>query len=128
MKSEKEAKKLVPLRFYKWIHIFRRKVSEKMLMRKVWDHVIELKEEFVLRKRKVYPLSKKKREEVYKFIEEQLKKKYMLLFVCLAYVLLHALFLFDITFFPSRLISLHKIRLYISLHHTVLTSVLCYKD
>ena len=74
MKSEKEAKKLVPLRFYKWIHVFRRKVSEKMLMRKVWDHVIELKEEFVLRKGKMYLLSKKEREEVCKFIEEQLKK------------------------------------------------------
>ena len=97
-------------------------MSEKMLMRKVWDHVIELKEEFVLRKGKVYPLSKKEREEVYKFIEEQLKKKYMLLFVCLEYVLLHALFLFDITFFPSGLISLYKIRLYISLHHMVESS------
>ena len=52
----------------------------------------------------------------------------MLLFIWLAYVLLHALLLFDITFFSSRLISLHKIGLYISLHHTVLTSVFCYED
>jgi len=77
VKSEKEAEKLVPLRFDKWIHVFRRKVSEKMLMRKVWDHVIELKKEFVLRKGKMYPLSKKEREEVCKFIEEQLKKRYI---------------------------------------------------
>jgi len=39
--------------------------------------VIDLKEEFVLRKGKVYLLSKEKREEVCKFIEEQLRKWYI---------------------------------------------------
>ena len=52
----------------------------------------------------------------------------MLLFVCLVCVLLYTLFLFDITFFPSRLISLYKIGLYISLCYTVLISVLYYED
>jgi len=57
----------------------------------------------------------------------------MLLFICLAYVSLHALFVFDITFFPFRLISLHKIGLYISLHHNCSTDiqnrvVVFYKD
>ena len=52
----------------------------------------------------------------------------MLLFIWLTYVSLHALLLFDITFFSSGLISLYKIGLYISLRHTVLTSVLYYKD
>ncbi len=33
-------------------------------MRKVWDHAIETKEGFILRKRKVYPLSREEREEV----------------------------------------------------------------
>jgi len=42
-----------------------------MPMRKIWDHAIELKKGFVLRKRKVYMLSREKREEVYKFIKEQ---------------------------------------------------------
>ena len=46
-------------------------------MRKVWDHVIEVKEGFVPRKRKVYPLSKEEREEVYEFIKEQLRKEYI---------------------------------------------------
>jgi len=31
----------------------------------------------VLRKRKVYPLLREEREEVYKFIQEQLKKRYI---------------------------------------------------
>ena len=46
-------------------------------MRKIWDHAIELKKGFVLRKRKVYMLSREKREEVYKFIKEQLRKEYI---------------------------------------------------
>jgi len=48
-----------------------------MLTKKLWDHVIEVKEEFVLRKGKVYLLSKKEKREIYKFIEEQLRKKYI---------------------------------------------------
>jgi len=48
-----------------------------MPMRKIWDHAIELKKGFVLRKRKVYMLSREKREEVYKFIKEQLRKEYI---------------------------------------------------
>jgi len=48
-----------------------------MPTRNVWDHVIELKEEFVLRKGKVYPLSREEREEVREFIREQLRKGYI---------------------------------------------------
>jgi len=48
-----------------------------MLMRKVWDHVIEVKEGFVPRKGKVYPLSREEREEVREFIWEQLRKGYI---------------------------------------------------
>ena len=36
--------------------------------------MIEVKERFVPRKRKVYPLSREKRGEVCEFIEEQLRK------------------------------------------------------
>ena len=48
-----------------------------MPTRKLWDHVIDMKEEFVLRKGKVYPLSREKREKVYEFISEQLRKEYI---------------------------------------------------
>jgi len=41
---------------------------ERMPTWKIWDHTINMKEEFVLRKGKVYPLSKKEREEVHEFI------------------------------------------------------------
>ena len=48
-----------------------------MPTRKIWDHIIELKERFVLRKGKVYPLSREEREEVREFIWEQLRKGYI---------------------------------------------------
>jgi len=40
-----------------------------MLIKKIWDHVINIKKEFVLRKRKVYLLSREEKEEVYKFVD-----------------------------------------------------------
>ena len=46
-------------------------------MRKVWDHAIEVKEGFMLRKGKVYPLSREEREEIREFIKEQLRKGYI---------------------------------------------------
>jgi len=48
-----------------------------MPTKKIWDHVIELKEEFAPRKGKVYPLLREEREEVREFIQEQLKKGYI---------------------------------------------------
>jgi len=76
-KSEKEARKLVLEKFHQWIKVFGKKQSERMLTRKVWDHAIEMKEGFVPRKRKVYPLLRGEKEEVREFIEEQLRKKYI---------------------------------------------------
>ena len=35
VKSEEEAKKLVPEHFYKWIYVFGKKQSERMLTRKL---------------------------------------------------------------------------------------------
>ena len=76
-RSEAEAKKLVPERFYEWIKVFGKKQLERMPTRKVWDHTIDVKEGFVLKKGKVYLLSREEREEVRKFIEEQLRKGYI---------------------------------------------------
>ena len=63
-KSEVEAKKLVSERFYKWIYVFGKKASERILTRKLWDHTIDTKEGFVLRKGKVYPLLREEREDI----------------------------------------------------------------
>ena len=41
-----------------------------MSTRKLWDHIIDMKERFMLRKRKVYPLSREEQKEVCEFIME----------------------------------------------------------
>ena len=46
-KSKEEAKKLVPQRFYKWIKVFGKKESERISTKKLQDHTIEVKKEFV---------------------------------------------------------------------------------
>ena len=76
-KSEEEARRLVPKRFHKWIKIFGKKVSERMPIRKMWNHAIELKEGFVPRKGKVYLLLREERGEVHKLIDKQLRKGYI---------------------------------------------------
>ncbi len=48
-----------------------------MSTRKLWNYTIDMKKGFVLRKGKVYPLSRREREEMYKFILEQLRKEYI---------------------------------------------------
>ena len=45
-------------------------------MRKAWDHVIDLREGFVPKKGKIYPLSRVEREEVQEFVKDQLRKEY----------------------------------------------------
>ena len=57
--------------------MFGKKQLERMLTRKVWDHMIEVKEGFVPRKGKVYLLSREEREEVREFVKEQLRKGYI---------------------------------------------------
>jgi len=48
-----------------------------MPTRKLWDHAIDVKEGFMPRKGKVYPLSREEREEVREFVREQLRKGYI---------------------------------------------------
>jgi len=73
-KSEAEAKKLVLERFHRWIKVFGKKQLERMLTRKLWNHAIDVKEEFVPQKGKVYLLSREEKEEVREFVKEQLRK------------------------------------------------------
>jgi len=48
-----------------------------MLSRKVWDHTIDLKEDFKASKAKIYPLSRNEWEKVYNFIKDYLRKGYI---------------------------------------------------
>jgi len=76
-KSEAEARKLVPEKFHQWIKVFGKKQSERMPTRKLWDHTIDVKEGVMLRKGKVYLLSREEKEEVREFVREQLRKGYI---------------------------------------------------
>jgi len=77
VRSEEKVRKMVLEKFYLWIKVFGKKQSERMPTRKVWDYAIDVKEGFVPKKGKVYPLSREEREEVREFIKEQLRKEYI---------------------------------------------------
>ena len=64
-------------RFLKWKKVFGKVELERMLTRKTWDYAIDLKEMFKPQKGKIYLLSKNEREEVQKFVEDQLRKEYI---------------------------------------------------
>jgi len=68
---------MVPERFHRWLKVFGKVELERMPVRKVWDHAIDVKENFKPSKAKVYPLSRNEREEVQKFVDEHLKKGYI---------------------------------------------------
>ena len=57
--------------------MFGKRESERMPVQKAWDYAIELKEDFVPKKGKVYSLSREEREEVQAFVEDQLRKGYI---------------------------------------------------
>ena len=69
--------KMVPRQFHKYLKVFEKKESEKMLTRKAWDHAIDLREGFVPNKGKIYPLSRIEREEIQEFVKDQLRKEYI---------------------------------------------------
>jgi len=75
--DEEVLRKLVPRRFWKWKKVFGKKELERMPVQKTWDYAIELKEGIMPRKEKVYSLLREEREEVQKFVEDQLRKGYI---------------------------------------------------
>jgi len=81
-KDEKEdlieirtVKKIVPKRFHKYLKVTEKKESERMLIRKIWDHAIDLREGFVPKKGKIHPLSRIEREKIQKFVKKSVEKE-----------------------------------------------------
>ena len=50
--------------------IFEKKNLERMPTRKAWNHAIDLRERFMPKKGKIYPLSRVEREEVQEFVKD----------------------------------------------------------
>ena len=67
----------MPQKFHKWLKVFEKTESERIPVKKPWDHAINLKKDFVPRKRKTYLMSREEKREVREFIEEQLRKEYI---------------------------------------------------
>jgi len=72
-----KVKEMVPKRFHRWLKVFGKQHLERILVQKPWNHAIDFQEKFIPRKRRIYPLSRIKREEVQAFIDSQLKKDYI---------------------------------------------------
>ena len=73
----RKTEEIVPRQFHKYLKVFEKKESERMPTRKAWDHAIDLREGFVPKKGKIYPLSRVEREEVQEFVKDQLRKRYI---------------------------------------------------
>jgi len=50
---------------------------KKDINQKIWDHAIDLKEDFKPQKRRIYPLSKTERDKIQSFMMDQLRKRYI---------------------------------------------------
>ena len=70
----RSVEKIVPRQFYRYLKVFEKKESERMLIRKICDHAIDSREGFVPKKKKIYLLLRVEREEVQKFARDQLRK------------------------------------------------------
>ena len=46
--------KMIPRRFHKYLKVFEKKELERMSMRKIWNHIIDLREEFISKKKERY--------------------------------------------------------------------------
>jgi len=66
----KATDEMVPQRFHKYLKVFEKKDSKRMLTRKAWNHAIDLREGFIPKKGKIYLLSRVEREEVQEFVKD----------------------------------------------------------
>ena len=76
-KEEKTFEDLVPKKYHNFRSIFEKKASERFPESRPWDHKIELKDTFIPKRVKLYPLGLKEEEEMNKFIDKNLKKGFI---------------------------------------------------
>ena len=61
--------KIVSRRFHKYLKMFEKNKSERMLIRKTWNHAIDLRKGLVLKKGKISPLSRIEKEMIQEFVK-----------------------------------------------------------
>ena len=76
-KPTRSPKELVPPCYHSYLDIFSEKAASRFPLRKPWDHTIDLKDSFKLKKGRLIPLSPEEQKEVSEFVNEQLAKGYI---------------------------------------------------
>ena len=75
--DREKVRKMVLPRFHKWLKVFEKAESERIPVRKPWDYIINLREDFIPRKRRTYLMLRKVKVKVREFVKEQLRKGYI---------------------------------------------------
>ena len=75
--DKEKVRKMVPQRFHKWLKVYEKAELERIPVRKPWDYVINLRENFVPRKERTYLILREEKEKVREFMKEQLRKGYI---------------------------------------------------
>jgi len=60
---------MVPRWLHKYVKVFEKKELERMPMRKAWNYAIYLRKGFMLKKEKIYLLSRVEREKFQEFVK-----------------------------------------------------------
>jgi hypothetical protein len=68
---------LVPKELHEYLKVFEKKASERMPIRKPWDHAIETVEGYQAKKSKIYPTSPEEQKEISDFLTDQTRKGYI---------------------------------------------------
>ena len=67
----------LPPEYTPWKDVFEKKASERFPESRSWDHQIELNEDFIPKRGKIYPLSPKQQNMIDEWIKEHLEKGYI---------------------------------------------------
>ena len=76
-KPQVELKDAVPVEFHEYLKVFSEEAAGRFPESKPWDHKIDLKEGFVPKASKIYPLTAEEDRLVKEFIDENKKKGYI---------------------------------------------------
>ena len=67
----------LPEDVHEYILVFNKSAVDRLPVKRIWDHEIKLKEGFIPKSAKVYPLSPTDRQAVDEWLDEQLQKGYI---------------------------------------------------
>src|ERR1700761_1080462 len=78
-KGKKLFKEMIPVQYQDFAKVFSKEESQRLPQHQPWDHAIDLKSGAVQKwKIKSYPMSPKEQEELDNFLEEHVKKGYLI--------------------------------------------------